>query len=123
TLLEQTQVGDAPHVHMGRLPVAFLVQAHPVDALAHQGVHVRPAGVAADHVETLVAFQVVDQGVLIGDQRIAGRGLFPRYVRNAGDAGPDGAGGAYRGHVEVLEGPALPGQAVQVRRRVQRVAV
>lgn len=52
--LEQVEVGDAPDVHQGRLPVAFVVQAHVVDALADQAVDVGPAGVAADQVELVV---------------------------------------------------------------------
>ena len=52
--LEQVEVGDAPDVHLGRLPVAFVVQTHVVDALADQAVDVGPAGVAADQVELVV---------------------------------------------------------------------
>ena len=121
--LEQAEIGNAPHIHMRRLPEALLVQAHAVDALAYQGVHVRPAGVAADHVEALVVFQIIDQRVLVGNQRVARGGFLARHVRNAGDAGPDGTRGTHRRHVEVLEGPALLGQAVEVRRRIQRVAM
>ena len=55
TLLEEIQVGDAPHVHLRRLPVAFLIELNAVDALADQRVDVGPAGVAADHVKLFVA--------------------------------------------------------------------
>ena len=76
-LLEQIQVGNTPHIHIPGLPVTLFVELNPIDALAHQGVHVGPAGVAADGVQLVVALQFVDQAVLVGDQRVAGSGFGP----------------------------------------------
>ncbi|MCY1508050.1 hypothetical protein D9M68_423480 [compost metagenome] len=120
---EQVEVGDAPDVHHRRAPVALVVEADAVDAAPDQRAHVRPAGVAADHVELLVAPQGVDQGVLAGDQRVARGGFVPRYVGYPGNARPDGLRRAGDGHVEVAEEPALRGQPVEVRRRLERVAI
>ncbi|MCY1185968.1 hypothetical protein D9M73_267930 [compost metagenome] len=60
---------------------------------------------------------------MLGDQGIA-RGGFPaRNVRYPGNARPDGFRRAGDGHIEVLEKPALLGQAVEVGCRIERVAV
>ena len=60
---------------------------------------------------------------MTGDQRVARRRLLARYIGDAGDTRPHGLGSAGDWHVEVTEEPAFPGQTVEVRRRIQRVAV
>lgn len=121
--LEEIQVGDAPYVHLWRLPVTLLIELHVVDALADQRIDIGPAGVATDHVELLIAVERIDQRTLAGDQRVARGGLLARDVGDTGDARPHRLGGAGDRHVEVSEEPTLLGQAIQVRRRVKWVAV
>ncbi|MNO82325.1 hypothetical protein D3C76_735980 [compost metagenome] len=122
-LLEQVQIGNAPDIHHRGFPVPLFVQANAVDALPNQGIHVGPAGVAADGVDLLVAGEGIDQGVLPGDQRVTRRSLLTRDVRDPGNAGPYGFCCAGHWHIEVLEEPALRGQAIEIGGRIDRVAV
>ncbi|MPM93921.1 hypothetical protein SDC9_141063 [bioreactor metagenome] len=100
---EQVQIGDPPDVFIGRLPGAFFMKLDVFDAALDQGVHVGPARAAADGVDTLVAFQVVDQYLLIADERVARGAFAASRVGNASDAGPHGFCRARNRHMEVLE--------------------
>ena len=121
--LEQVQVGDAPDVHVGRLPVAFLVELQVVDAAREHRLQVGPAGVAAHHVQLPVALQLVDDVALVADQRVTAGGLLRRHVGDAGEKRPDAFRGAGDRHVEVLEEPAFAGDAVEIGGGVERCAV
>ena len=122
--VEQGAIGDAPDVHVGRVVVTGLVQLQVADIVGQQAADIRPAGVAADKVEPLVALEGVHQGVLIDDLRVARRGgAAPGHVGNAGDQAEHGARGAAGGHHEVREEIALVAERVQIGRRFHGVAV
>ncbi|MNZ92246.1 hypothetical protein D3C78_1112640 [compost metagenome] len=61
--------------------------------------------------------------MLPGDQRVTRRSLLTRDVRDPGNAGPYGFCCAGHWHIEVLEEPALRGQAIEIGGRIDRVAV
>ncbi|MNF83739.1 hypothetical protein D3C84_660680 [compost metagenome] len=88
-----------------------------------QGIHVGPTGVAANGVDLLVTGEGIDQCVLLGDQRITRRGFLSSDVWNPANAGPNGFCGPGDRNIEVLEEPALCGQAIDVGCRIDRVAI
>ncbi len=121
-LAEQIQIGDAPHVDAGRGITALLVDVQAGNIVLQQATDVAPVGAAAKEVELFIAGEGVDQGVLADHKRIAAGGLAGLHVGDAGDGGPDRAGGAGVGRIVAGEGDRFTGDGVEVRGWIQRIA-
>ena len=79
-------------------------------------------GVETQEIKFIMILESIDDGALIDDQRVAARCLVQLDIRNAGNEGPDRAGGAGGRGEEIFEIIAVIGQFLDVRRGVQRVS-
>src|SRR5258708_23640367 len=119
---EQVLIADAPYIHFRGRIILLLIQVQPLDIIGQQASYIRPAGAATQEIKFIIAFEIIDDRMLIDSRWItAGRSGGHFHVGNSCNKGPNPPGRSIAGGKTMIEEYSFLAHTIEKRRSIQRV--